>query len=195
MSYTYNLGTHYVKTNTTGMANLKLCLEIGCFEGATSNYIVDNLLSEDGKLICIDPLLDDYLVTNLTEKDIENNKTIYKQFNKQYERFIENTKHQPRLELYRTTSVEAFPDLIEKYKGQVDLIYIDGDHRAPAVYLDAVNSFVLCKTGGIIILDDYPWGKEYGNEAPKFAIDKFMEEYVGQFTLVSMGWQVVIRKT
>jgi hypothetical protein len=58
----------YFKTNTSGMCNFNLCLEIGCFEGMTSNEIVSRMLSETGKLICVDPLTDSYLNENLTEK-------------------------------------------------------------------------------------------------------------------------------
>ena len=157
MQYTHNWNQLFI-SNTSNIKNLDLCLEIGCFEGLTSNYICDNILSQNGKLICVDPLTENYLNNNLSESDIINNETIYKYFNNQYERFFNNTEHQinsNKLELIRTISIDAFPKLIELYEGQFDLIYIDGDHRADAVYIDAINSYTLCKIGGIIIFDDY----------------------------------------
>jgi predicted O-methyltransferase YrrM len=194
MEYTHDWNQEF-KKNTSGINNLKLCLEIGSFEGLTSNYIIDNILSIDGKLICVDPLTNNYLNTDLTDSDISNNDTIYKYFNNQYDRFKSNTANNVnRLELYRNISSDIFPELISKYEGQMDLIYIDGDHRASAVYIDAINSFKLCKYGGIIIFDDYSLGKMYNEEATSVGIDKFLLEYNDQFTLITKEYQVVIRK-
>lgn len=69
-----------------------LCLEIGCFEGYTSNIIVEHL-AENGKLICIDPLKDEYLVDNLTKEDKIGNETRWKYFEGQYERFNQMLKN------------------------------------------------------------------------------------------------------
>lgn len=195
MTFTADCTGHF-KNSVRGIKDLSLVLEIGCYEGKTSNFIIEHLLKPEGKLICVDPLTDNYLNEKLTLKDINDNITKYKQFYNQYERFIENTKHLPpnKLELYRKLSSVVFPELIEKYEGQIDLIYIDGDHRAFAVYNDAVNSFKLCKKDGFIIFDDYPWGNEYGDQAPRFAIDKFLKEYSEKLTLISKNWQVVIQK-
>ena len=194
MEYTHDWNQEF-KNNTSGINNLKLCLEIGSFEGLTSNYIIDNILSIDGKLICVDPLTNNYLNTDLTDSDISNNDTIYKYFNNQYDRFKSNTANNAnRLELYRNIRSDIFPELISKYEGQMDFIYIDGDHRASAVYIDAINSFKLCKSGGIIIFDDYSWGKMYNEEATSVGIDKFLLEYNDQFTLITKEYQVVIRK-
>jgi predicted O-methyltransferase YrrM len=196
MKYTYNWNQEF-KNNTNGINGLSLCLEIGCFEGLTSNYIIDNILNSDGKLICVDPLTDNYLNTELTDNDVVNNDTIYKYFNNQYDRFINNTNHHiknGKLELHRNISSDIFPELIKKYESQFDLIYIDGDHRASAVYIDAVNSFKLCKKNGVIIFDDYSWGDMYNEEATCFGIDKFLNEYNGHYDLIVKGYQVVIRK-
>ena len=194
MRYTYDWNQEF-KQNTNGITGLKLCLEIGCFEGLTSNYIIDVLLSDDGKLICVDPLTDNYLNTELTDTDVSNNETIYKYFNNQYDRFKANTANNTnKLELYKNISSDIFPELISKYEGQIDLIYIDGDHRATAVYIDAVNSFKLCKVGGVIIFDDYSWGKMYNEEATSIGVDKFLTEYENQYDLITKGYQVSVRK-
>ena len=108
MSYTRNWNQEFVNnTNQIKLKNQKLCLEIGSFEGLTSNYIVDNILSDDGKLICIDPLTDTYLVENLSENDIEHNNNGWKYFNGQYDRFIENTKN--NLESKKIEFIGIFP--------------------------------------------------------------------------------------
>jgi predicted O-methyltransferase YrrM len=196
MNYTYNWNQEF-KKNTEDLKNLNLCLEIGCFEGLTSNYIIENILSENGKLFCVDPLTDNYLNTNLTETDVKNNQTIYGYFNNQYNRFTENVKKHiisNNLRLYRNISEIILPQLIKDYENSFDLIYIDGDHRASAVYLDGVNSFKLCKSGGIIIFDDYSWGTMYGDESTNKGIDRFIEEFESDIIVLIKGYQVVIKK-
>ena len=182
MSYTRNWNQEFVNnTNQIKLKNQKLCLEIGSFEGLTSNYIVDNILSDDGKLICIDPLTDTYLVENLSENDIEHNNNGWKYFNGQYDRFIENTKNNlesKKIELYRELSSEALPKLKEKYKDKFDFIYIDGDHRDFAVYFDAVNSFEICKPNGYILFDDYLWEDYSNHKITKDGIDRFIKNVI-----------------
>jgi len=195
MSYTHNWLDGF-KNNTSGIKNLNLCLEIGCFEGLTSNYIVDNLLSIDGKLICIDPLTDVYLNDNLTDFDIDKNNSEFSYFKDQYGRFCNNVKEHlesSKIELVRKLSSDAFPELIKKYKNQFDFIYIDGDHRIESVYNDAINSFELCKTGGLILFDDYLWDIS-SSESTKIGIDKFLNEYVGRYNLIIKNYQVLIQK-
>lgn len=196
MNYTYNWNNEFIK-NTVSFGKFDLCLEIGCFEGLTSNYICDHLLNDGGKLICVDPLTENYLNTDLNEEDIKNNNTIYKYFNNQYDRFINNVSHQineNKLLLKRNLSEDIFPSLISEYEGKFDLIYIDGDHRATAVYNDAINSFKLLSSDGIMIFDDYSWGEMYNEEATSFGIDKFLLEHNGKFDIISKSYQVVIRK-
>ena len=196
MTYTKIWNQEFIK-NTANLKDLDLCLEIGCFEGLTSNHIVTNTLSSNGKLICIDPLTDGYLSENLTEKDLNDNKTIYNYFNKQYDRFIENVGHHiesKKIELYRDLSSNVFGDLIDKYENQIDFIYIDGDHRASAVYIDAINSFKLCKKNGLILFDDYVWGNEYGEESTRKGVDRFLKEFEGRYETLIIGYQYMIRK-
>jgi predicted O-methyltransferase YrrM len=197
MAYTHNWNHQFIQnTSQVPKKSINFCLEIGSFEGLTSNYIVENLLSENGKLFCVDPLTNVYLNENLTETDIKNNETIYKYFNNQYDRFLENTKNNSgKINLIRKPSSEAYPELLEKFKESFDLIYIDGDHRASAVYLDAVNCFELCKKGGIILFDDYSWGKEiYSSEATSYGIDKFTQEYDDKIQITLKDYQLAIYK-
>ena len=65
-----------------------------------------------------------------------------------------------------------------------DFVYIDASHHPEDVLFDAVNSFRHLKTGGIIIFDDYQWGKckvgvdcflEAHKEYLVFELDRFQE--------------------
>lgn len=199
-------GKHYTQDwnqqfimNTKGLGKFDLAMEIGCFEGLTSNYIVDNLLSENGKLICIDPLEDGYT------KQIP----MQPVFKNQYERFVHNIQEHGeagKIHVFHGESQSVLdpnriftgiiditrmtPELLRVFSvGKVDFIYIDGDHTPDMVYLDGVNSFRYAKVGGIILFDDYNWGDVH-NEG----IDRFLEEYAGKYELMLKDYQVMIKK-
>jgi len=197
MNYTHNWNQEFISSvKHINLSNQKLCLEIGCFEGLTSNYISDNILSDDGKLICVDPLEDNYLVTDLTDFDINNNKNGWSYFSGQYGRFMSNTSKntENKIELIRKISSEAYPELRKKYEGQFDFIYIDGDHRELAVYEDAVNCFDLCKTNGYILFDDYLWKDFSDEQVTKKGVDKFVSEYSEKIEIILDGNQFLIKK-
>lgn len=179
------------KKNTNGISNLELCIEIGCFEGLTSNYIVENILSKSGKLICIDPLTDMYLNDNLDTKDIEGNSSDFSYFAGQYDRFLNNVNdhlNDGKIRLIRELSSNVFKSLRKEYDNLVDFIYVDGDHRPESVYIDAINSIELCKPNGFILFDDYTWGET------KTGIDKFIQEYSNRLEIIVKDYQVLIKK-
>ena len=188
--YTHNWNQEFIKNTFNFKKIFNFCLEIGSYEGLTSNYIVDNILTNEGKLICIDPLTDNYLNDNLTDKDIDMNINSGDFFNGQYDRFVNNVKEHlesDKIELIRDLSINVFEDLIKKYKGKFDFIYIDGDHRPEGVYIDAINSFKLCKSGGYILFDDYKWVNTGEG------IDRFLNENDG-YDIILKGEQVLILK-
>jgi predicted O-methyltransferase YrrM len=190
--YTHDWNQEFIN-NTRQFIEEKfeLCLEIGSFEGLTSNYITDNILLENGKLVCVDPLTDIYLNDNLSEDDKKKNETEFSFFKDQYSRFINNVKEKletGKIELLRDLSINVFDVLIKKYENRFDFIYIDGDHRPEGVYIDAINSFKLCKIGGFILFDDYTWCDT------GIGIDKFLNEYSEQYTIICKNYQVMVQK-
>lgn len=152
-------------------------LEIGSFEGLTSNYIVDNLLNNDGKLICIDPLADDY------ELDSDNGL-----FNGQYNRFIENTDYnKERIQLIREPSKSALPTLRDNF---FDLVFIDGHHAQPECFLDGTEAFRICKDFGFILWDDFLWGH---TKPVKAAVEDVLKQNTNYRLLLKLN-QVLIQK-
>lgn len=174
--YTQHWNRAFIE-NTKDLKKFNFALEIGCFEGLTSNYICDNLLEPDGRLICIDPLEDYYLKDGSDEKTNQ-------LFVGQYDRFIKNTKGQP-IELIQTESKEAY-HILQNYL--FAFIYIDGSHLENDVYFDGVNCFKLLRAGGYMLFDDYTWG-ECGK-----GIDTFLSEYGNQLSVIKKNEQVLIRK-
>lgn len=191
--YTHEWNSSFI-ANTNEMGGFKLCLEIGCFEGLTSNYICDNLLAEGGRLICVDPLADEYITTDLTNRDEEYNKSIYSYFNDQYARFYNNVSpliDSGKLILYRGTSDVVLPQLQDFV---FDMIYVDGDHREEAVYRDGCWVIKLVRSGGIIIFDDYDWADGDGKHVTRVGIDRFLAENKETVSTTFLHGQVIVRK-
>ncbi len=172
------------KLNTAGLPKVDLALEIGCFEGLTTNYICDNMLNPGGRIVCIDPLEDQYYVDNLREQDIETNKQL-PYFNGQYDRFISNTKNKP-VNLIRKKSQDAYEE-VKDYRFQ--FIHVDGDHRKEGVYHDATKYLYCMQVGGFMLIDDYDWSEE-----TKQGIDMFLEESGHLIEVVRKNYQVLIKK-
>jgi predicted O-methyltransferase YrrM len=173
--------------------SFNICIEIGVFEGATSNLIAEHL-TVNGKLICIDPLLDTYITEKLTDDAIEHNKTRWKYFEGQYERFIHNTHEyidSGKIELIRETSDKAFEKLTSLT--DVDFCYVDGDHRTEAVFNDGNNCLSVCRSGGHILFDDYTW-----NAGGEFdcgqGVDMFIDANKENIDVVHKSTQVLIKK-
>ena len=185
--FTQDWNKEFIKNTEFLKGKVKFALEIGAFEGLTTRYICDNLLSPQfcddekqlgtSRMIAIDPLTDEYLPGH------EDNNL----FVGQHDRFIRNTRTYP-VELMRMTSREAFrKQSFMDYR--FDFIYIDGDHREDEVYQDAVSSFEVTRVNGHILFDDYLWRNE-----TKKGIDKFLREYNGLYDFVVNGYQIMIKK-
>jgi FkbM family methyltransferase len=184
MEITEDWNGEFIK-NTQGL-KFDFALEIGAFEGLTSNYICDNLLNEGGRMIALDPLKEKYLTTDLSNEDKQMNKELSTMFKGQYGRFKRNTKGKP-IELIRSTSREAFPDLQDFL---FDFIYIDGDHRKDEVYNDGFECFKLLKIGGYMLFDDYEWRPETTE-----GINTFLNQFQGKYKVHIKSYQVLIEKT
>lgn len=166
------------KKNTNGL-KFDFALEIGCFEGLTTNYICDNLLNAGGRVICIDPLPDDHNSLPFGEDN--------KIFEGQHQRFVRNTRGRP-VELIRKESRLVLKD--KEFGGyRFDFIYVDGDHREEAVYFDGCYGFNVLRVGGFMLFDDYEWRAE-----TKAGIDRFLRNNDGYLQVVQRGYQVMIKK-
>jgi predicted O-methyltransferase YrrM len=168
-------------------------LEIGVFEGRTSCWLIDNILSIEsihrskGMLHCIDPYIAKNGEYNLRQ-------------------------HLGDIIFYREPSGKVLIDLIKDNIFRFDFIYVDGDHNACNLLEDLILSWKLLKVGGIMLIDDYemettdPWHyishAEFNKDNPKLrfthpriAIDAFLNIYRGQFDWIIDNYQIGIKKT
>lgn len=182
--YTQLWNNEFKKNTEFLKGTVRLAIEIGCFEGLTSNYICDHLLNKNwehgvARLICIDPLTDEYLP--------DADKVTNDMFVGQYDRFIRNTKDQG-IELIRDKSTnEEVWGYLKQYKP--DFIYIDGDHHKAAVLQDGIYSFDLLRAGGYLLFDDYDWSQETAD-----GIEEFLAIKGDSLEILVKDYQVLVRK-
>lgn len=119
-------------------------LEIGAFEGYSSAWYVDNLLSHPDSLIdIIDPFCESDSTTSVQSNT--------------YSTFLSNmskTKFSNKINIYKNFSQKVLPLLLIK-ESLYDFISIDGSHLKNDVLRDTIMCFDLLSPSGIMIFDDY----------------------------------------
>jgi len=118
--------------------------------------------------------------------------------NKLYRRFLDNMD--PYLD--KIIILNGFSSDILKRSDIIntkfDFIYIDGSHYACNVLEDAILSFSLLKSDGILIFDDYEWKNPVENtgeiDSPKLGTDAFLMCYKNKYVLLHKAYQVIIKK-
>jgi hypothetical protein len=89
---------------------------------------------------------------------------------------------------------QPFRDFAAKMaRGELDWIYIDGDHSEEAVREDLSLAWDLVKSGGIIAGDDYRWRDSDGSEPVRAAVERFCRARGIERELI--GNQFLLRKT
>lgn len=156
-----------------GKPELKM-LEIGCFEGRSTIWFLENVVTHPTSLIfCVDTF-----GRYGGEFRFDHNIKI-----SGYESKIRKIKGQSE-EVLQTLSNEKF-----------DIVYVDGCHQAVNVLMDAIHSWIMLKPGGFIIFDDYEWEPDLpAIERPQMAIDLFLSAFQTQIHLLHRGYQVILRK-
>ena len=119
-------------------------LEIGSFEGMSTIWMLENILTEErSQIFCIDAWAEwtgDAFV-----------------------RFVSNINKTGFRDKVRIVKGESSEELRIFPNDYFDFIYVDGNHDEKAVIKDAIGSFRVLKKGGIIAFDDYLLGIRYPN--------------------------------
>jgi predicted O-methyltransferase YrrM len=190
MKFTQDWFSHNIPTFQHCMSMLpekKEFLEIGCFEGRATVWMLQNGLADDGSITCIDTF---YGGEEHHEKQLDLT-DLRQTFNANV---AEVKKPNQGIEVLDCTSYEGLAYCIDNnYK--YDFIYIDGSHTAPDVLTDACMAFGMLKVGGIMLFDDYFWiDVPHILHRPKIAIDTFVNLFCEQCEPVVTGHQIGVRK-
>jgi hypothetical protein len=182
--FTHNIDNFNVIKEKLGAVDQ--ILEIGCFEGRATCWMLENFLSSTGSITCADPFTGLQASSGADKEQLLEN------------RFNYNTKISKGPN--QTVNVLPHPSynslaylIINNY--QFDFIYLDGDHSASAVMTDACMAWGLLKPGGIMLLDDYFWNHAENHlQRPKMGIDNFINMFMDELEVISVGYQVAVKK-
>jgi hypothetical protein len=150
-------------------------LEIGVWEGRSFFWVLDNILTNpQSRAVAID------YFPGEAER-----------------RFQHNLKESGHAKKVTVLKGPSYLKLRELKPNTFDLVYIDGDHIGAAVLKDIMLCWDLIKDGGLLILDDYQWGRGDlpADTRPEFAIDAFITLFWNQLDIVHSGYQMIVQKT
>ena len=166
-------------------------LEIGCFEGASTCYLVENISRKKKiEIHCIDNWIGGLEHNHDGIDPIVDMNLIYNRFKKNIELVTHYALHKPNIIVHKENSDLGLSKLFNNgFIEYFDFIYIDGSHQAPDVLLDAVLSFRLLKKNGIMGFDDYLWKEASSRDfdpirSPKIAIDAFTNIYCRKINII-----------
>ena len=157
-------------------------LEIGVFEGRSTCWLLENILTGEGSTIdCIDTFAGIEHGYRAVDMD-----AVRRRFE------ANTTPWDERVTLHVGKSARV----LAKLAGPYDIIYIDGSPTAANVLVDAVLAWRLTRDNGIIIFSDYGWPK-YSDQPwlrPHLAIDAVLQCFIGWYQCLNFGCQIAIRK-
>lgn len=144
-------------------------LEIGCFEGMASCWLLDHVLTDaSARLDCIDRYPQDRFAAN-----------------------VRRAGASERVVRWIGDSHQVLPTLEPGY----DLIYISGCPQADHMRRDAELSWDLLKPGGILIFDYYGWVDQHPPEQrSSLGIDAFLTAVQAEVEVLHQDYQVIARK-
>ena len=174
----------FLKTHT-----IDSVLEIGCYEGRATTYLLDNFLKKDINYDIIDTF-----GGSLEESGMAKTGKKLKKDDFIYQNFKHNTSFhsEANFQIYRELSQLQLPKLLEENK-TYDFIYIDASHRADDTFVDAYFAHKLLNLGGMIIFDDFGWKDPenlHASNSPELGIKMFFTNYGESYDIVMKGYQV-----
>jgi predicted O-methyltransferase YrrM len=110
-------------------------------------------------------------------------------------RFDRNlARYAARVEKIKSRSVPALEALAAAGR-QFELAYIDGSHLSADVMDDTLRTWPLVVPGGVVIWDDYDWGRDRPlAERPQPAVDKFLAARTDRARLLARGSQMIVER-
>lgn len=160
-------------------------VEVGSFEGRSALFFLNYL--PRARIVCIDPF---------TGNAIHRSDPLMAEHIMKLEGIFDMNVagFANRLEKIALPSAAALPRLAVSGR-RFDIAYVDGCHVATDVFSDAALLWPMIMAGGLVIFDDYTLQIDPNVQArPKVGIDRFLELFAGQYSIVHCGFQMIVRK-
>lgn len=159
-------------------------LEIGCFEGQSAVWWLDNILTDPAsRLTCVDPFA------------IPMGSTLLRYFESYFDANVAATGA-----AHRVTKLVGSSQVILRTlpPAHFDFVYVDGSHRVGDVLQDAVLAWTVLRPGGTAMFDDYDLVDDVAEgllaRAPGRALDAFVSILGKNATIMRRDWQLILRK-
>ncbi len=170
----FNYKIEIFKKYLSNLVNQPLiqALELGCQEGMSSCWLLDNILTEaTAKFTCVDAQFSDLFKVNIVKTGATE----------------------------KVTQLEGYPVTILKGLApqSFDLINIQDKVKKPLRVKEITQiCWQLTKKGGLIIFNDYTWQPPYKSEeeTPQQVIDSFLASKENQCQIIYQGQQLIIKK-
>ena len=155
-------------------------LEVGCFEGLSSFYVLSEYKSVNAFF------LDIWDIPNPNSKTLSNNfSTVEKVFDENLSEF--------NFIKIKEDSVVSMRRLLKQNKS-FDFIYIDGSHNGEDILSDAIEAFKILKVGGLIFFDDFLQHDKNRAIQSYEGIGKFLSLYSNYLVIEYFQNNLVVRK-
>ncbi|HEX6642368.1 MAG TPA: class I SAM-dependent methyltransferase, partial [Thermoanaerobaculia bacterium] len=159
-------------------------LEIGCFEGQSACWWLDNILTDPtSRLTCVDPFA------------IPMDSTLLRYFERYFDHNIAASGAGERVTKLVGSSQVVLRTLPPAH---FDFVYVDGSHRVGDVLQDAVLAWTVLRSGGTAMFDDYDLVDDVAEglfaRAPGRALDAFVSILGTSATVMRRDWQLILRK-
>ena len=155
-------------------------LEIGCFEGRTTVWMLENILTHPtSRIVCVDPFVPN------SGLNIGGNELTYQYL----DRFVENTlPYRKQVRIIQAYSQEISSDILWRFTNGYDLIYIDASHMPDPTVHEAELAWLVANQGAIIIFDDY-------GGSLKDAVAEWKKPFVdaGRAEVLHEAYQLIIK--
>jgi predicted O-methyltransferase YrrM len=163
-----------------GKPNLRF-LEIGCFEGMTTVWLLENILTHPSSTITV---VDTFRGSPEFEAiGVDGESRI------RFEANVAPWREKVVVEEGRSA------DALRRLDGTFDFVYVDGSHAAFDVLTDATLTWPLLRRGAMMVFDDYNWGEGLpGCDRPRQAIDGFCHALTGLAEVRYADLQLVVEK-
>ena len=132
---------------------IKDVLEVGCYEGRATMYLLSEHLEDDVNYEVVDTF-----GGSIEESGMSGTAERLTTSDFIYENFVHNTSlHRDiTLSIHRASSQVKLPQLYAEGR-LYDFIYIDASHKADDTFVDAYYAHKMLRPGGLIIFDDFGW--------------------------------------
>ena len=155
-------------------------LEIGCFEGLSSFYVLSQFKFVNAYFL------------DIWDEPNKNSKSLTGDFNKVEKLFDENLSKFNFTKI-KDDSVISMRKLLRKNM-DFDFIYVDGSHNGEDILSDAIEAFKILKKGGLIFFDDFLQYELNRKIQSYVGIEKFLELYSNDLQIVFFQNNLVVKK-